>query len=243
MKIQSFPPDHFFRRIAAVDWVTFVSLLVLCGAMVILVDAWTFGDSSDSTLSSQFSSEPDNAMVSARQATPAVAADSITQRETADHRREVADTDTYAITAVDLLGVSVQLRELREGDDQAGEGSLRNIEFFIRDGIVPRRLFSDGAQVITRYWPLYHNNVGYGATTVRILFQYVASDSNVDGKLDREDRQSLAMSLPDGSHFRVLDRDAGEIVDMTYFSDRSELQVHFFTQGTEEQRMYSLATD
>lgn len=243
MKTQSIPSDHFFRRIAAVDWVTFVSLLILCGATAVLVNVWPFGNSSESALSPQATQAPVSATASARLSMSDGAAVNGTQVETAGPREEVADTDTYAITSVDLLGVSIQLRELREAEYQAGDGSLRNIGFFIRDGIVPRRLFPDGAQVITHYWPLYHNNVGYGATTVRLLFQYVADDSNGDGTLNREDHQSLAMSLPDGSHFRVLDRDVGEIVDMTYLSDLSELQVQFVTRGIEEQRVYSLATD
>ncbi len=225
------------------DWVTLVSLVIICGATVILANAWIFSESPEKSLSLEIINAPDKQSLSASNYGENTAAMKSGPSENSNYSQAHANTKEYVAKVVDLLGISIQLRELREAGEQTGEGAIRNVEFFIRDGIVPRRLFSDGGQVITHYWPLYHNNVGYGATTVRVLFQYVAGDSNGDGRLDGEDRQSLAMSLPDGSHFRVLERDAGEVVDMTYLSDLNELQVQFITQGSEERRIYSLAAN
>lgn len=153
-----------------------------------------------------------------------------------DH--ESANTDS--VVSVDLLGVSIQLRELRtENDDPSG--GIRNVEFFIRDGIRPKRLFEGSAQVIKNYWPLYHNNVGYGAVTVKILYQFVEQDTNGDGTLSGEDQSSLAVSLPDGSHYRVLDRNIDEVIDMNYLSDYGELRLDVMAKGEVGQRVYSLA--
>ncbi|MFD1218329.1 hypothetical protein [Microbulbifer celer] len=142
---------------------------------------------------------------------------------------------------MDLLGVSIHLHELRTAGDSGDDGELRNIEFFIREGIRPQRLFDDNSQVVTGYWPLYHNNVGYGAVTQRILYQFVERDSNGDGQLSTADRSTLAVSLPDGSNYRQLGGATGEVLDMTYLSERGELLVDMLDGDQVVQRMYVLA--
>ena len=150
------------------------------------------------------------------------------------------EAESLHINKVALLGVSIELRELREGTD--GDGRIRNFEFFIREGILPKRLFPDSSQVVTQYWPLYHNNVGYGASTVRILYQLIAEDTNGNGQLDHGDRKSLAVSLPDGSGFRVVDSEVGSVSGLTYLSGSGELHVVFADENSEEVRAYFLHT-
>jgi len=224
------------------DWVAGLSLLIIFLAAVIIFrglgfeqwraqtprDSLTSADGPDSgTPSTQGLASPPPVTAGVSKAKPNTAAG--------------LWPEPLSVSAVDLLGVSIELRELRGGT--GADGPIRNMEFFIREGILPRRLFADTSQIVAHYWPLYHNNVGYGATTVRLLYQVITQDSNSDGLLNGQDRQSLAVSLPDGSGFRVIDGDVGEVVDMVYLSDRGELQMEFLQDGRREKRVYVLASD
>ena len=151
-----------------------------------------------------------------------------------------ADLPLQEARTVDLLGIKIRLRELRTDGARGAEGELRNLEFFIREGIRPRQLFEDSRQVITGYWPLYHNNVGYGAVTQRLLYQFVEQDTNGDGQLSSADAATIATSLPDGSEYRVLGQTDGAIVDVTYLSDRGTLSIDVVNGEQIEQRQYSL---
>lgn len=223
------------------DWVTGLSLLIIFLAIVIIFravalpqrDAYSAGNFPAAFNGLDAEESPDHTLVSEQ-----LVAEGASMPE--PHTAEVLVPELFSANTVDLLGVSIELRELRGSVD--ADGSIRNVEFFIREGILPRRLFSDASQVVVHYWPLYHNNVGYGATTVRILYQVITEDSNNDGLLDGRDRQSLAVSLPDGSRLRFIDGDAGQVVDMVYLSDHGELQVDFLSGGARQKRVYDLAS-
>ncbi|WGL16484.1 hypothetical protein PVT68_17190 [Microbulbifer bruguierae] len=218
------------------DWVSLLSLLVI--VLTLSVILWTLIANQTDGRTTESDTSIQKQEISRTTAVPATVEREGTALLEASGYSEQAAEEVLAVKSVDLLGISIQLRELHAG--AAGDGPIRNIEFFIRDGILPRRLFSNNTQIVTGYWPLYHNNVGYGATTVRILYQLLDQDTNGDGKLTEEDRKSLAFSLPDGSGYRMLDRDTGEIIDMTYLSDFGELQLEFLREDDVHKRVYSL---
>lgn len=223
------------------DWVSITSLLMILAAVVVIVNESMFADARKIPQSLQEIPARNDMQISKEQyEEESLPVTGILPEAVSPI---AADSRSYTVENVDLLGVSIQFRLLRESGSDAGGGPIRNVEFFIREGILPRKLFPGTSQIITHYWPLFHNNVGYGATTVRILYQFVPDDSNGDRLLDHSDRQQLATSLPDGSQFRVLDRDVGEVVDMAYLSELSELHVRFLIDGQQEQRIYSLATE
>lgn len=226
-------------KIGGVDWVSIFSLLIIALALLGVLKTYSENNAEGSELTAVALQNGDlPPLVGSETASAKKPREVESERHPGSVQKNKGEPAALEIKTVDLLGVSVQLRELHTEPN----GQIRNIEFFIRDGIRPRRLFDDSSQLVTGHWPLFHNNVGYGATTVRILYQLVDADSDGDGVLTGADRKSLAFSLPDGSHYRVLDRDVGDIVSMTYLSESSELQLELSAGGETQQRVYSLAT-
>lgn len=135
-----------------------------------------------------------------------------------------------------ILGQSLKLRELRSAD-----GELRNLEFVFRRGILPRRLFPSTRQLIDSYRPLYRNSVGYGAATVLFLYQLVREDRNGDGRLTRLDGVDLAISRPDGSGFRILDRGLQTVMEVEHFPAQDRLRLAVEVDGARESREYALS--
>lgn len=227
-----------------VDWVSIFSLLIIALALLGILKTFSESNAAGSDFAvvahrDRGVPDPAGAVAAPREKPQEPGPE---QYSGSEHKKNIAEPAALEMKTVDLLGISVQLRELRTETEEGGTGEIRNIEFFIREGIRPRRLFDDASQLVTGHWPLFHNNVGYGATTVRILYQLVDTDTDGDGVLTGADRKSLAFSLPDGSQYRVLDRDVGEISSMTYTSESSELQLEISAGGETQRRVYSLAT-
>lgn len=150
-------------------------------------------------------------------------------------QREIdPDTDSYgeanaggvtrAGNEVALLGQKVRLRELLSQD-----GDLINLEFVIRKGIRPRRLFEDGGQQILSYEELHYNNVGYGAATVWLLYQ-LQSAGGVE----------VAVSRPDGSEYRVLASDLEKVLDYEYFPAENSVRLDLLEGGSKISRNYRI---
>ena len=230
-------------RSGGVDWVSIFSLLIIALALLGVLKTFSGSDAAGSdftVVAPRDRGVPDSAGGAAQLDQSRGAG--LAQHPRDAHKENSGEPGALEMKSVDLLGVSVQLREMRTETEDGGAGEIRNIEFFIREGIRPRRLFDDASQLVTGHWPLFHNNVGYGATTVRILYQLVDTDTDGDGVLTKADRKSLAFSLPDGSRYRVLDRDVDEISNMNYLSESNELHLDISVGGELQRRVYSLAT-
>ncbi|MGL6161504.1 hypothetical protein [Microbulbifer sp.] len=138
---------------------------------------------------------------------------------------------------VEILGQKLRLREVR---DSAGSGEIRNLEFVFRRGILPQRLFDDNRNLVVNYRQLYRNSVGYGAAAIFLYYEVVSRDSDGDGLLSYRDGVDVAVSRPDGSEYRVLDRNLERVIGVEYFPAENVLQLELEVDGLKSSRTYAL---
>lgn len=213
-------------------WLTGLGTL----AALLLLMVWNRGEQSVQRHSPVSDEPPPPAVVgnSAAEAATREAPSPYTSDSVGDEARETAAVVPGEIQPI--LGQSLKFRELR-----GAGGALRNLEFVVRRGVLPRRLFSGTRQLIDSYRPLYRNSVGYGAATVFFLYQLVREDRNGDGRLTRSDGVDLAISRPDGSDFRILDRGLQAVAEIEHFPAQDRLRLAVEVGGTRESREYALS--
>lgn len=142
-----------------------------------------------------------------------------------------------------ILGTSVRVREVREKLDESGHEAVRDLEFVIRPGILPARLFGHTDNVVLRYDQLHKNEVGVGAVTIRFYYEIVTTDTNGDGILSGQDKFDVAISYADGSGYTTLASYVDNV--LVYEQSPGGLELHLTLQLDDEivKRTYSLESN
>jgi hypothetical protein len=190
--------------------------------------------------------KPQTETVSMQTALPAresVQANPAAGRESTIQNGERAHAEPQTLVPgeeIPIVGQFVRVRELRRESGDFSPGPIRNLEFVFRPGILPRRLFDDSRNLIVNYRQLYRNSVGYGAATHFFYYEVVSRDSDGDGLLSQWDRVDVAVSRPDGSGYRVLDRDLEAVLGVEHFAAENILWLEVVEGGGRGSRVYSL---
>lgn len=142
-----------------------------------------------------------------------------------------------------ILGTFLHVREVREAQDDSGQGAVRNLEFTFRPGILPRRLFGNNKNVLLRYDQLYKNDVGAGAVTIRFYYEIVTADTNGDGMLSGEDKFDVAVSYPDGGGYITLASNVDKVLEYEQIPPGTSLRLVLQLGGRVVERIYSLETN
>lgn len=141
-----------------------------------------------------------------------------------------------------VLGTFLHVREVREAQDDSGQGAIRNLEFVYRPGILPKRLFGDNKNVLLQYDQLYKNDVGSGAVTIRFYYEVVSADTNGDGILSGDDKVDVAVSFADGSGYTTLASNVDRVVEHEQIPPGTSLRLVLQLGDKIVERVYSLET-
>lgn len=139
-----------------------------------------------------------------------------------------------------VLGQKLQTREIRLAGDGEKDAMVRDIEFEIREGILPKRLFEHTRHLIVRYDQLQKNDVGAGAVTTRFYFEVVTSDSDGDGKLSAADKRDVGISFPDGSYYTRLVAAVDDVIAYDYLPVDNAIQLTVLIDDNTVTQTYSL---
>lgn len=156
---------------------------------------------------------------------------------------ESAEPEPVAVDTTEeqsVIGQFMRFKEIRETEDGAPEGAIRNMKFVFRPGIVPSMLFENNNQVILKYEQLHRNMVGSGAKTAFFYYEVVRRDTNGDGKLSHGDKFNVAISRPDGNNYRVLAYNVDEVVEYEDMPVENQIRLVVKIQGKEIEKTYSL---
>jgi hypothetical protein len=142
-----------------------------------------------------------------------------------------------------VLGTILHVREVREAQDDSGEGAIRNLEFTFRPGVLPRRLFGNNKNVLLNYDQLYKNDVGAGAVTIRFYYEIVTADTNGDGILSGEDKLDVAVSYADGGGYVTLVSNVDKVLEHEQIPPGTSLRLVLQLGDKIVERVYSLETN
>jgi hypothetical protein len=142
-----------------------------------------------------------------------------------------------------VLGTILHVREVREAQDDSGQGAIRNLEFTFRPGVLPRRLFGNNKNVLLNYDQLYKNDVGAGAVTIRFYYEIVTADTNGDGILSGEDKFDVAVSYADGSGYVTLVSNVDKVLEHEQIPPGTSLRLVLQLGDKIVERVYSLETN
>lgn len=142
-----------------------------------------------------------------------------------------------------VLGTILHVREVREAQDDAGQGAVRDLEFTYRPGILPRRLFGNNKNVLLNYDQLYKNDVGSGAVTIRFYYEIVTADTNGDGILSGDDKVDVAVSFADGGGYVTLVSNVERVLEHEQIPPGTSLRLVLQLGDRVVERIYSLETN
>lgn len=141
-----------------------------------------------------------------------------------------------------ILGQFLRVRAVREKQDESEYDTVRNLEFVFRPGILPKRLFENNNNVITRYDQLYKNDVGAGAVTTLFYYEVVTADTNGDGVLSDGDEVDIAVSNPDGSDYTTLVSNVDKVFVYEQLPAENALRLELQLDDRIVRQTYSLET-
>jgi hypothetical protein len=139
-----------------------------------------------------------------------------------------------------VLGQKLYFREIRLADDDGEDNPVRDIQFEIRQGVLPKRLFDNTHQLIVHYDQLQKNEVGMGAVTTRFYFEVVTADSDGDGRLSPLDKREVGVSFADGSDYTRLASGIDKVIAYDYSPVDNSLHLSLLINNQPVSRIYSL---
>ncbi len=104
-------------------------------------------------------------------------------------------------------------------------GKTRNILFVSGDDFDTKWIFPDHKRLVNQVVPLRMERHKTELPVIAIYYQYLEEDFNSDGKLDDDDLSKVALSLPNGDKFTVLEKDIKSVVDYSVSKDGNSISL------------------